>query len=234
MENQQENNENSLSSSTSSIVSSSSSSRSNSKSPDLSQLDDEKTNQNLFDNKDDDNNKNKILPTPSSITSRRSNIRNIITCLYNLNDDCESQQQENEVKDDLQLNLMIEGYLDILPSGKSQKNSILLTWKRRYFKLHLGSLYVYEVKPLTTKQNALNVYNLMGGKVEYEDNRVICIDDSRGNCLIVRSCDDIQYTKWKNAIEWQIIDRSQTLWMRPKFGSEDARKQNVIEKVCIL
>ena len=107
----------------------------------------------------------------------------------------------------------------MLPNGKSQKNSILLTWKKRYLKLINGSLVVYEDQPLNKQSSRyLQVYNLMGGKVEYEDNRVICLDDSRGNCLVIRCIDDAQYNEWKAKIDAQIIDREQDLWVRPSLA----------------
>lgn len=224
---------NSLSSSSSSIASSSS--RSNSKSPDISQTDDEKTliksfnNQKLQANEDEDTD----LGSKSTFQTqrlRRSNIKNIIRSLYKMNNE---QLQLND--DDLDPATLIEDYLDMLPNGKSQKNSILLTWKKRYFKLHLGSIYIYEDNQMyNNNKTPLNVYNLMGGKIEYEDNRVICVDDSRGSYLVVRCYDDIQYSKWKNAFELQIVDRIHSLWIKPKFSENSENKIVSSDKVSFF
>lgn len=115
------------------------------------------------------------------------------------------------------MNACLEDYLEILPNGKNQKNSILLTWKKRYFKLSSGTLVVYEEKPLNSSSSYLQVYKFMGGKVEYESPRVICLDDSRGNCLVIRCFDDAQFAKWKEAIDLQIVDREQCLWVKPSL-----------------
>jgi hypothetical protein len=225
---------NSLSSSSSSIVSTSS--RSNSKSPDIEEnSQDDKNLIKIFNNqtlKDDEHD----IVGKQTQSYRRSNIKNIILSLYNLNNELELDASSKS--EDLDLSTLIEGYLDMLPNGKTQKSSILLTWKKRYFKLHLGAIYIYEDKLLCNNNKMpLNVYNLMGGKIEYENNRVICIDDSRGNCIVVRCCDDLQYTKWKNAFELQIIDKSQSLWIKPKYNnkSENSVNQTVLsEKVSII
>ena len=230
----------SLSSSSSSIVSSSS--RSNSKSPDLIQVNDEKSLIKIFNdkvllnnNQDDDESTASIKSNIS--TSKRSNVKTIIANLYDLNRVLQIINN-NEENEDLNLNTLIEGYLDMLPNGRNQKNSILLTWKKRYLKLHLGSLYIYEDKAFCNNNKIpLNVYNLMGGKFECEDNRVLCIDDSRGNCIVVRCSDDAQYIKWKSAIELQIIDRAHSLWIKPKFSNKTQNTKNnqlCVEKVCAL
>lgn len=163
--------------------------------------------------------------------SKRETIKKIILNLYNLNGNIAEQANvssamnggsSSSISDDLNT---IEDYLDMLPNGKSQKNSILLTWKKRYLKLTTGSLYVYEDKINTNgKLNALNVYNLMGGKVEYENNRVISLDDSRGNSIVLKCNDDKLFIKWKTAIDAQIIDRSQSLWMKPHILTKSNEK----------
>ena len=194
--NENNGNNNSLSSSSSSIVSTSS--RSNSKSPDIHENNQEDKSLIKIFNNQSLNDEHELVVGKQTQSYRRSNIKNIIISLYNLNNELESSSTACK-SDDLDLSTLIEGYLDMLPNGKSQKSSILLTWKKRYFKLHLGAIYIYEDKLLCSNNKMpLNVYNLMGGKIEYEDNRVICIDDSRGNCLVVRCFDDLQYTKWKN------------------------------------
>jgi hypothetical protein len=125
-------------------------------------------------------------------------------------------------------NSCLEDYLEMLPNGKSQKNSILLTWKKRYFKLSNGTLVVYEEKPSNSAARYLQVYNLMGGKVEYESPRVICLDDSRGNCPVIRCLDDAQFAKWKEAIDAQIIDREQSLWVKPSLARNKFSSSNKV------
>ncbi len=58
----------------------------------------------------------------------------------------------------------------------------------------------------------------MGAKVTYEQNRVVSLDDCRGNCIVFRCYNDPTsslFHAWKSAIDSQIIDRSETLWVRP-------------------
>ena len=58
----------------------------------------------------------------------------------------------------------------------------------------------------------------MGARVSYEQNRIITLDDQRGNCLTFRCYNDPTselFTAWKMALDQQIIDRSETLWVTP-------------------
>ncbi len=101
--------------------------------------------------------------------------------------------------------------------GKTLKNSILLAWKQRYFQLNsIGLLSIFDSADQLSEP--LEVYNLMGAKVAYEQNRVISLDDCRGSCLVFRCYNDPSsslFHTWKSAIDSQIIDRSETLWVRP-------------------
>lgn len=97
---------------------------------------------------------------------------------------------------------------------------MLLAWKQRYFQLNsIGLLKIYETVAQESKtQQPIEVYNLMGARVTYEQNRVISLDDGRGNSLVFRCFNDTTnqlFQTWKSAIDSQIIDRSETLWVRP-------------------
>lgn len=129
--------------------------------------------------------------------------------------------------------------MDKLPPGKNLKNSILLAWKRKYFRLtSVGVLYVHDIVDekksspggghVKYREQPEEVYNIMGGRVEYEQqNKIISLDDCRGNYLVFRCCplvaaataatvnDDELFLRWRQAIDTQIIDRSHALWVRP-------------------
>lgn len=114
--------------------------------------------------------------------------------------------------------------MEKLPPGKNLKNSILLAWKRKYFRLNsLGMLYVHDIdekKGGRYRDQPDEVYNIMGGRVDYEQNKIVSLDDCRGNYLVFRCCPDIDiddqmFLKWREAIDAQIIDRSHALWVRP-------------------
>ena len=114
--------------------------------------------------------------------------------------------------------------------GKNLK-SILLTWKKNFFRLNsIGMLNVYDVNDRipSLQEVPTEIYNLMGGCVQYEQNKVISYDDCRGNCLVVRCAtqnqnsssnnnddDDELFLKWKNAFDSQIIVDRNSEWIRP-------------------
>jgi hypothetical protein len=183
---------------------------------------------------------------------KRTHLKSLIYELYNfdyetafseqssasLNFQNESLSGKDSTIEKIIPSIICEGYVEKLPPGSNMKNSLLLTWKRRYLKLNsIGNVYVYDIdeKTRTAQQDPIEVYNIMGGKADYEQNRVICIDDSRGNCIVIRPCsnhsnkkqqssdnsfnneeDDLALLKWKAAIDSQIEDRADSLWIKPK------------------
>ena len=89
----------------------------------------------------------------------------------------------------------------------------------------------------------IEVYNLMGAKVTYEQNRVISLDDCRGNCAVFRCFNDQEnsaFKAWKAAIDAQIVDRSETLWVRPNVSLNTNRsvhsmlKKNVSNRKVLI
>lgn len=136
--------------------------------------------------------------------------------------------------------------MEKLPPGKNLKNSILLAWKRKYFRLtSVGVLYVHDIDEKhggKYREQPDEVYNIMGGRVEYEQNKIVSLDDCRGNYLVFRCtpsedrADEELFLRWRQAIEAQIIDRSHTLWVRPNqqisFGEmSNARFANKVSKL---
>ena len=64
----------------------------------------------------------------------------------------------------------------------------------------------------------IETYNLMGARVAHEQNKVISVDDCRGNFLVFRCLNDADEPlrqTWTSAINAAIIDRCETLWVRP-------------------
>ena len=116
----------------------------------------------------------------------------------------------------------------------------MLTWKKNFFRLDsIGSLNVYDLNDRlpNSQEKPMEVYNLMGGRVQFEQNKIISFDDGRGNYLVVRCAtqnqnhDDELFTKWKNAFESQVIDRSDDLWVRPNHPlNNNATCLNTIKK----
>jgi hypothetical protein len=163
---------------------------------------------------------------------KRTHLKTLIYELYEI-DESESVDEEETVENP---SILVESYMEKLPPGKNLKNSLLLAWKKRYFKLNsLGTLYVYDLddngKPLSEPNE---VYNLMGGRVEYEQNKVISLDDCRGNFLVIRCIhsldpNDEMYTSWKNALDSQIVDRCDLLWVKPsKLLSNNSTERKVL------
>ena len=155
----------------------------------------------------------------SSSVMKRTHLKNLIHELYELSEISSLSNEESASP-----NILIQGFMEKLPPGKNLKNSILLAWRKRYFQLSsIGVLSVFDnVVNESVQEEPIEVYNLMGGRVEYEPNRVISLDDSRGNFLVCRCCpmsneqlDDEEFAKWKNAIDSQIVDRSDSLWVKP-------------------
>lgn len=158
----------------------------------------------------------KSMEKPYSI--KRAHLKNLIYELYDLSESCPDIEKVIEPE------IIAEGVMEKLPLGKTLKNSILLAWKKRYFKLNsIGLLNIYEIT-----SNGVNLsepvefYNLMGARVTYEQDRVITLDDCRGNCIVFRCFEgqeneNTSFQEWKTKIESQIIDRSETLWVRPNI-----------------
>jgi hypothetical protein len=137
--------------------------------------------------------------------------------------------------------LTIEGYLEMLPNGKSQKNTILLTWKKRFFRLHNGFLTISDEIPSCSNKTSSDTYKVMGGKVEYENENLIILDDSRGNNFVLRCKDKAAFTKWKYALDLQVLEKEeQSLWMFPGLKSTSIDKVSffllfsLIEKTIMM
>lgn len=154
---------------------------------------------------------------------KRTHLINLIFELYDLNNKVTVAETETNTKSTKTPSLLVESFMEKLPPGKNLKNSILLAWKRRYFRLNsIGILYIYDIDDKTgqPKDSPDEIYNLMGEKVEYEQNKIISLDDCRGSYLVFRCCSDAVdskdlFFKWKQEIDAQIVDRSDSLWVRP-------------------
>ena len=191
---------------------------------------------------------NDIVPEslPSNNTAKtlikRSHLKSLIYEIYNMNET--NQNEESESLDQTEHSL-VEGFMEKLPPRKNLKNSILLAWKKRYFKLSsIGMLTIHDFDDeQIINPNPIETFNLMGARVVYEQNEVISIDDGRGNCVVFRCCNaeenssdqiKIEFSKWKSAIDSQIIDRSDSLWVKPnkpllcRSPSKNLEEQNIL------
>jgi hypothetical protein len=163
-----------------------------------------------------------LLKTQSSLM-KRTILKDLIHDLYDINTlKSKIEAKSCTEKSNSASSILLEGFMEKLPPGKNLKNSILLAWKRRYFRLSsIGVLTVYDNQVTDSfKEDPVEMYNLMGGRVEYEQNRVISLDDCRGNYIVCRCCPndsngDEDFIRWKTAIDSQIVDRSDSLWVRP-------------------
>lgn len=193
-----------------------------------------------------------VLNAPKLATSgslKRTQLINFIFDLYDMNNmnnenNNQNNDQNNEVK---QPTILIEGFMEKLPPGKNLKNSLLLAWRKRYFKLSsIGNLYEYDIdeksQHLIPRAEPCECYCLMGGRVEYDQTKVISLDDSRGNCLVIRCCqtsksgaclqdnmDDL-FSKWRLAVDSQVIDRSDLLWVKPNHPLTDMSNLTMASK----
>lgn len=157
----------------------------------------------------------------SNSTIKRTHLINLIYELYDLENQSPVCQNKNDVFKVPEI--VVESFMEKLPPGKNLKNSILLTWKKRYFRLNsIGELYVFDIdsKDGSLKERPDEIYNLMGGKVEYDQNKIISLDDGRGSFMVFRCCTGLEesdelFLKWKKEIEQQIVDRSERLWVKP-------------------
>lgn len=175
----------------------------------------------------------------SATTIKRTHLINLIFELYDLtrfNNDNDDENERNESMN----GLVIESFMEKLPPGKTLSNSLLLAWRRRYFTLSsMGNLIVYDIDEKTgapkLNRPPVDNFNIMGGRVEYDEAaKVISLDDSRGNCVVFRCCagtndSDELYAKWKEAVEAQIIDRSELLWCRPNRPLTNSRSINKVK-----
>lgn len=148
---------------------------------------------------------------------KRPNLYRLVKSLY-------SEENSQEINNDLDECPSIDGYLEMLPNGKNQKNSMLLTWKKRYFSLKMGCLKIFE----NENSALLNSYNIMGGYLEFEENNVICLDDSRGNYLVLRVPIN-NFDEWKYALDKNILDRPEITWIRPQVGFTQSKKVLLID-----
>lgn len=186
----------------------------------------------------------KLVKSSNSSTIKRTHLINLIYELYDLRIEETQTQSVDEKRVSSKIpSILVESFMEKLPPGKNLKNSILLAWKRRYFRLNsIGILYIYDIDDKTglPKDSPDEVYNLMGGKVEFEQNKIISLDDNRGNYLVFRcSSSDLDlkqsaelYSKWRNEIDSQTEDRSSSLWVRPNqaltLNQNLALKRNVL------
>lgn len=153
----------------------------------------------------------------SSALIKRTHLKSLIYELYDL-----KSQESNDLpkKSANNLEVLVEGVMEKLPPGKTLKNSVLLAWKKRYIQLNShGLLNIYEMFGNEANMHEpIETYNLMGARVTYEQNRVVSLDDCRGNCVVFRcfgDSDGSAFQRWKCAIDTQIVDRSETLWVKP-------------------
>jgi hypothetical protein len=186
---------------------------------------------NIIDNNNNNNNNNKML-------IKRTHLKNLIFELYECDEIVDKKVVKSSGSNPNEAEILVEGVMEKLPPGKTLKNSILLAWKKRYFKLNsIGMLYIYEINDNADQQQPsytlIENYNLMGAQATYEQNRVISLDDGRGNSLVFRcfinsnnnnsinnsnvdsNNSNILFQKWKSCIDSQIIDRSEILWVKP-------------------
>jgi hypothetical protein len=191
------------------------------------------------------------IPKPvSSGTLKRTQLINLIFDLYDLNNYEIVDENSNEnsvISNSGKPTILIEGFMEKLPPGKTLKNSLLLAWRKRYFKLSsIGNLYEYDIDErslhLIPRIEPNECYCLMGGRVEYEQNKAISLDDCRGNCLVIRCCNsdktnpksqeelDELFMKWRLAIDSQIVDRSELLWVRPNHPLTDVNSLTNINR----
>lgn len=177
----------------------------------------------------------------SNALIKRTHLKSLIYELYDL-----TEPEIKELpKSNIQPEVLIEGIMEKLPPGKTLKNSILLTWKKRYFQLNsIGILNIYEMNSNEANLNQITeTYNLMGAQAVYEQNRVISLDDGRGSCIVFRCFEDTDnslFQAWKKAINLQVIDRSETLWVRPNVplsldkSVNSMLKKNSHKKILII
>ena len=170
---------------------------------------------------------------------KRTQLIELIYDLYDLSDK-KSASRATEAEDSEQaalapsvVRLVVEGVVEKLPPGKNLKNSILLAWRRLYFALDSAgklSLFDLDNEEAATPRKASQPYetfNVMGASIEYDQNKVIILDDRKGNCIVFRTADTHEFAKWKNALETQAIDRSNTFWVRPNQPLLEARISKV-------
>ncbi len=128
----------------------------------------------------------------SSTLIKRSHLKSLIYEIYNLN---ESESNDESLKQPAEPQTLVEGFMEKLPPRKNLKNSILLAWKKRYFKLNsIGLLNIYDFNEQNVFSEPIESYNLMGARVVYEQNEVISLDDNRGSCLVFRCCESPEMT----------------------------------------
>lgn len=173
---------------------------------------------------------------------KRAHLKNLIHEIYDLN-----QTDPDEAKTPDEPSFLIESFMEKLPPRKNLKNSILLAWKKRFFRLSsIGILSVHDFDGTNVLNEPIETYNLMGARVVYEQNEVISLDDCRGQCVVFRCCNDDpeeqtkninkeQFLKWKSTIDSQIIDRSDSLWVKPnKALPVSTSAKNIDRNVLII
>lgn len=131
-------------------------------------------------------------PVASSSLIKRSHLKSLIYEIYNLN---EAELNDESLNKSSEPQILVEGFMEKLPPRKNLKNSILLAWKKRYFKLSsIGLLNVYDFNEQNVLPEPIESYNLMGARVVYEQNEIISLDDNRGSCVVFRCCESPELT----------------------------------------
>lgn len=121
----------------------------------------------------------------------------------------------------------LEGYLEKLPISKT-KDTFLKTWKRRFFKLHDGTLHYYES---ANENKESGNFKLDGGQVENLGDRILGVEDGRGHCLILRCSCDVECADWKRALQSQTTGGSSSAWIKPvlEFSQPNTKRVIVLE-----
>ncbi|GIY41922.1 actin [Caerostris darwini] len=95
-----------------------------------------------------------------------------------------------------------EGYLEKLPSGR-KKATYWNPWKTKYIKLKDGFLQCFDnnrsEKPSMTLQ-------LMGGRIDTLENKMLGVDDQKGHYVVLRCSDDEETESWENALRSQCAE----------------------------
>ncbi|CAL1276370.1 unnamed protein product [Larinioides sclopetarius] len=95
-----------------------------------------------------------------------------------------------------------EGYLEKLPSGR-KKATYWNPWKTKYIKLKDGFLQCFDnnrsEKPSMTLQ-------LMGGRIDTLENKMLGVDDHKGHYVVLRCSDDDETESWENALRSQCAE----------------------------
>lgn len=131
---------------------------------------------------------------------------------------------EETVEDISHQFISMEGLMEKLPMNK-KKSTLLKTWKRRFFQAKDGWMKYYET---SNRDKPSETLQLMGGHVDDMGNRILGIDDGRGNYLMVRAPTDKEYGQWKVALESQTADNTRATYIRPVMQSPPHPTKRVV------